>query len=162
MTPEPPGPRVFSRAIYSTPLPSLFRPPTSIAEYNGETKLELWLVDFRLACQLGGARGMTELSSASCHSSSRIPFTGGLKNSLPIRSTIGLISSRCSRETSKGPTYAPVIHATSASASRNQGNPNDSTLEASPSNALSSRTSPTMMSFWPLSQTPHARIWCES
>jgi len=25
--------------------------------YNGETKLELWLVDFRLACQLGGARG---------------------------------------------------------------------------------------------------------
>ena len=54
---ELPGPRVFSNAIQSTPLPSLFRPPTSITKYNGETKLELWLADFRLACQLGGARG---------------------------------------------------------------------------------------------------------
>ena len=50
MAPEPPGPRVFSRAIRSTPLPSPFRPPTSIAKYNGETKPELWLADFRLAC----------------------------------------------------------------------------------------------------------------
>jgi len=49
---EPPRPRVFSRAIRSTPLPSPFRPPTSIAKYNGETKPELWLADFRLACQL--------------------------------------------------------------------------------------------------------------
>jgi hypothetical protein len=47
---ETPGPRVFSRAIRSTLLPSPFRPPTSIAKYNGETKPELWLVDFRLAC----------------------------------------------------------------------------------------------------------------
>ena len=54
---EPPGPRVFSRAIRSTPLPSPFRPTTSIAKHNGETKPELWLADFRLACQLGGARG---------------------------------------------------------------------------------------------------------
>ena len=54
---EPPGPRVFSRAIRSMPLPSPFRPPTSIAKYNGETKPKLWLADFRLACQLGGARG---------------------------------------------------------------------------------------------------------
>jgi len=54
---EQPGPRVFSRAIRSTPLPSPFQPPTSIAKYNGKTKLELWLADFRLACQLGGARG---------------------------------------------------------------------------------------------------------
>jgi len=57
IAPEPPGPRVFSRAIHSTPLPSLFRPPTSIAKYNGETKPELWLADFRLAYQLRGARG---------------------------------------------------------------------------------------------------------
>ena len=57
MAPKPPGPRVFSRAIRSTPLPNPFRPPTSIAKYNGETKPELWLADFRLACQLGGARG---------------------------------------------------------------------------------------------------------
>jgi len=57
MAPEPPGPRVFSRAIRSTPLPGPFRPPTSIAKYNGETKPELWLAYFRLAYQLGGARG---------------------------------------------------------------------------------------------------------
>jgi len=57
MAPEPPGPRVFSRAFRSTPLLSPFRPTTSIAKYNGETKPELWLADFRLACQLGGARG---------------------------------------------------------------------------------------------------------
>ena len=55
IAPEPPGPRVFSREICSTPLLSPFRPPTSIAKYNGETKPELWLADFRLACQLGGA-----------------------------------------------------------------------------------------------------------
>ena len=54
---EPPGHRVFSRAIRSTPLPSLFQPSTSITKYYGETNLELWMVDFRLACQLGGARG---------------------------------------------------------------------------------------------------------
>ena len=54
---EPSGPRVLSRAIHGTPLPSPFRPQTSIAKYNGETKPELWLVDFQLACQLGGARG---------------------------------------------------------------------------------------------------------
>jgi len=35
--------------------PARSDPPTSIAKYNGETKPEL--VDFRLACQLGGTRG---------------------------------------------------------------------------------------------------------
>ena len=54
---EPPGPRVFSREIHSTPLPSPFQPPTNIAKYNGETKPELWLADFWLGCKLGGARG---------------------------------------------------------------------------------------------------------
>jgi hypothetical protein len=29
--------------------------PTTLTMYNGETKPELWLVDFCLACQLGGA-----------------------------------------------------------------------------------------------------------
>ena len=57
MAQEPPSPHVFSRAIRSTSLPSPFRHPTSIAKYNGEIKPELWLANFRLACQLGGARG---------------------------------------------------------------------------------------------------------
>jgi hypothetical protein len=38
-SPEPPGPQAFSRAIGRAP---------------GETRPELWLADYRLACQLGG------------------------------------------------------------------------------------------------------------
>jgi hypothetical protein len=39
-TPEPPGTRVFNREIH---------------KYNGETDPGVWLNDYRLACQLGGA-----------------------------------------------------------------------------------------------------------
>jgi hypothetical protein len=53
-SPEPPGPRVFSRAIRRAPFPAQFRAPTTITKYSGETRLELWLADYRLACQLGG------------------------------------------------------------------------------------------------------------
>jgi hypothetical protein len=54
-SPEPPGPRVFSRAIRRAPFPARFRAPTTITKYSGETRPELWLTDNRLACQLGGA-----------------------------------------------------------------------------------------------------------
>jgi hypothetical protein len=53
-SPEPPGPRVFSRAIRQEPFPARFRAPTTITKYSGETRPELWLADYRLACQLGG------------------------------------------------------------------------------------------------------------
>jgi hypothetical protein len=53
-SPEPPGPRVFSRAIRREPFPAWFRAPTTITKYSGETRPELWLADYRLACQLGG------------------------------------------------------------------------------------------------------------
>jgi hypothetical protein len=53
-SPEPPGSRVFSRAIRRAPFPARFRAPTTITKYSGETRPELWLVDYRLACQLGG------------------------------------------------------------------------------------------------------------
>jgi hypothetical protein len=52
--PEPPGPRVFSRAIRRAPFPARFRAPTTITKYSGETRSELWLADYRLVCQLGG------------------------------------------------------------------------------------------------------------
>jgi hypothetical protein len=52
-SPEPPGPRVFSRAIRRASFPARFRAPTTITKYSGETRLELWLADYRLACQLG-------------------------------------------------------------------------------------------------------------
>jgi hypothetical protein len=56
-SPEPPGPRVFSRAIRRAPFRAQFRAPTTITKYSGETRLELWLADYRLACQLGGTDG---------------------------------------------------------------------------------------------------------
>jgi hypothetical protein len=53
-SPEPPGPQAFSQAIQQAPFPTRFRTPTTITKYSGESKPELWLVDYRLACQLGG------------------------------------------------------------------------------------------------------------
>jgi hypothetical protein len=53
-SPKPPGPQAFSRAIRRAPFPARFRAPTTTTKYSGETRPELWLVDYRLACQLGG------------------------------------------------------------------------------------------------------------
>jgi hypothetical protein len=53
-SPEPPGPRVFSRAIRRAPFSARFRAPTTINKYSRETRPKLWLEDYRLACQLGG------------------------------------------------------------------------------------------------------------
>jgi hypothetical protein len=53
-SPEPPGPRVFSRAIQRASFLAWFRAPTTITKYSGETRPELWLADYRLASQLGG------------------------------------------------------------------------------------------------------------
>jgi hypothetical protein len=54
-TPEPPGTCVFSREIRTANFPQRFRQPTTIIKYNGETDPRVWLSDYRLACQLGGA-----------------------------------------------------------------------------------------------------------
>jgi hypothetical protein len=51
---EPPGPQAFSRAIRRAPFPTRFRTPTTITKYSGETRPELWLADYQLACQLDG------------------------------------------------------------------------------------------------------------
>jgi hypothetical protein len=51
---EPPGPRVFSWAIRRASFPARFLAPTTITKYSGETRTELGLADYRLACQLGG------------------------------------------------------------------------------------------------------------
>jgi hypothetical protein len=53
-SPEPLGPRAFSRAIRRASFPARFLAPTTITKYSGETRPELWLADYRLACQLGG------------------------------------------------------------------------------------------------------------
>jgi hypothetical protein len=49
-SPEPPGPQAFSRAILRAPFPTRFWAPTTIAKYSRETRPELWLADYRLAC----------------------------------------------------------------------------------------------------------------
>jgi hypothetical protein len=46
---------VFSREIRTAAFPQRFRQPTTIVKYNGETDPRVWLNDYRLACQLGGA-----------------------------------------------------------------------------------------------------------
>jgi hypothetical protein len=35
--------------------PQCFRQPTTTTKYSGETDPRVWLNDYRLACQLGGA-----------------------------------------------------------------------------------------------------------
>jgi hypothetical protein len=52
---EPSGPRVFSKTIRNTLLSVRLCPPSTLTKYNEETKSKLWLTDFYLACQLGGA-----------------------------------------------------------------------------------------------------------
>jgi hypothetical protein len=46
---------VFSREIRAAAFPQRFRQPSTIVKYNGETYPRVWLNDYRLACQLGGA-----------------------------------------------------------------------------------------------------------
>ena len=102
-------------------------------------------------------KGTIEPSSGSFHFSYPTLLVGILRK---IKSTTRPIWSGCSREISRGPTSALAICGTSASASRNLENLSESTLDASPSNAQISHTSPTITSFWRLSQAPHVRIWC--
>jgi hypothetical protein len=53
--PKHPGTRVFSREIRTAGFCQRFRQPTSSDKYTGETNPHVWLNDYRLACQLGGA-----------------------------------------------------------------------------------------------------------
>jgi hypothetical protein len=46
---------VFSREIRAAAFPQCFRQPTTIVKYNREMDPRVWLNDYRLACQLGGA-----------------------------------------------------------------------------------------------------------
>jgi hypothetical protein len=46
---------MFSREIRTSNFPQRFCQPTTIVKYNGETDPRVWLNEYRLACQLGGA-----------------------------------------------------------------------------------------------------------
>ena len=49
------GPQAFGRHILNVAFPPRYRPPTNIPKYSRETNPELWLKDYQLACQAGGA-----------------------------------------------------------------------------------------------------------
>ena len=75
-SPEPPGLQAFSRAIQRASFPTRFQTPTTMTKYSGETKPELWLADYWLACHLV-ERTMTTSSSATSPCSSPIPLEPG-------------------------------------------------------------------------------------
>lgn len=54
-SPDAPGPAAFTSHIRKAAFPQLFRPPTNIPKYDGESNPALWLEDYRLACRAGGA-----------------------------------------------------------------------------------------------------------
>ena len=54
-SPSLPGPQAFGRHILNAAFPPRYRPPTNIPKYSGETNPGLWLKDYHLACQAGGA-----------------------------------------------------------------------------------------------------------
>ena len=57
MSPESQGPRVFSVHIRGARVPLRYRPLANIAKYAGETNPGLWLHNYHLSCQAGGAEG---------------------------------------------------------------------------------------------------------
>jgi hypothetical protein len=89
-TSEPPGTRVFSREIRAATFPQRFRQPTTIVKYNGETYPRVWLNDYRLACQLGGATSDEVIIAISLYTSPTRPGHGS-STCRPARSTAGMI-----------------------------------------------------------------------
>ena len=55
LSPDLLGPQAFGQHILNATFPPWYRPPTNILKYSKETNPGLWLEDYRLACQAGGA-----------------------------------------------------------------------------------------------------------
>ena len=152
-----------------------FGPRPASPSTNGETKPKQWLVDFELACQLGGARGddrsiicqlLLFLSDTTCRWLEELPanqihdwtdlvqvFEGNF-NGTYIRpgNTWGL--SKCKQKS--GETLREYARQVQAEISKCKQRTEKS---ASASSALSSRTSPTTTSSCPLSQAPRTKTW---
>jgi hypothetical protein len=157
-SPEPPGSRIFSRAIRRALFPARFRAPTTITKYSGETRPELWLADYRLACQLGGADNDNLIIRNLPLSSPTLPGPGW-SICLLRRSSTGTTWSRLSREISKARTCALGTHGISEAAASSQGNPSESTSGSFRSSTPSCLTSPTRTSSELSSPAPLAETW---
>jgi hypothetical protein len=135
---EPPGTRGFSREIRTASSPQRFRQPTSIDKYNGETDPHLWLNDYQLACQLGGATtDDVIIRNLPCTSPTR--RGRGSSTCRPARSTTGMIWSAPSWGTSRARTCALETLGTYAHAPRSPASRFGTSYGASPSAARSSR-----------------------
>jgi len=144
------------------PLPSPFRPPVSIAKYNGETKPKPWLADFRLACQLGGARGdnrtiirqlLLFLSDTARRWLEELPAN-------QIHDWTDLV--RVFKGNFKGTYIRPDNSWDLSKGKQRSGESLRGYARRFSKQRTSFHTSPTMTSFWLLSQAPHARTWCEN
>jgi hypothetical protein len=157
-SPEPPGLRVFSRAIRRVPFPARFRAPTTITKYSGETRPELWLADYRLACQLRRADDDNLIIRNLPFSSPTLPGPGW-SICLLCRSPTGTTWSRPSLEISRVRTYALGTHGISEAAASSQGNPCEITSGGFRSSTPSCPTSPTRMSSGLSSLAPLVGTW---
>jgi hypothetical protein len=154
-SPKPPGPRAFSRAIRRASFPARFRAPTTITKYSGETRPELWLADYRLACQLGGTNDDNLiirnlplfLSDAARAWLEHLPPA-------QISNWDDLVKAFAGNF--QGTYVRPGI---SEAAASSQGNPCESTSDGFQSSAPSYPTSPTRMSSGHSSPAPLAATW---
>jgi hypothetical protein len=122
---------------------------------RGETRPQLWLADYRMACQLGGTDDDTS-SSATSPCSSQTPPEPGWSICLLRRSPTGTTWSRPSLETSRACTCALGTPRISEAAASSQGNPCGSLSGDFRSSAPSCPTSPTRMSSTRSSPAPLA------
>jgi hypothetical protein len=157
-SPEPPGPQAFSRAIRRAPFPTRFRTPTTITKYSGETRPELWLADYRLACHLGGTDD-DNLIIRNLPCSSPIPLEPGWSTCLRGRSPTGTTWSKPSPATSRARTCALGTPGISEAAANNRESLSETTSGDSRSSALSCPTSPTRMSSARSSPAPPVATW---
>jgi hypothetical protein len=157
-SPEPPGPQAFSRAIRRAPFLTRFRTPTTITKYSGEIRPELWLADYRLACQLGGTDD-DNLIIRNLPCSSLTSPEPGSSICLLRRSPTGTTWSKPSPETSRAHTCALGTPGISEATANSRENPCGTTSGNFRSSAPSCPTSPTQMSSARSSPAPLASTW---
>jgi hypothetical protein len=144
-SPEPPGPQAFSRAIRRAPFSTRFRTPTTITKYSWETRPELWLAYYRLACHLGGTDD-DNLIIRNLPCSSSTLLEPGWSTCLRGRSPTGTTWSKPPPATSRARTCALGTPEISEAAASSRESLSGTTSGDSRSSAPSYPTSPTRMS----------------
>jgi hypothetical protein len=157
-SPEPPGPRAFSRAIRRAPFPTRFQTPTTITKYSGGqsqncgSRTTGWPVSWV-------GRTMTTSSSATFPCTSPTPPEPGWSICLLRRSPTGTTWSKPSPATSRAHTYALGTPRIFEAAASSRESPCGTTSSDFRSSAPSCPTSPTRMSSACSSPAPLAATW---